>query len=243
MIGTAPRMSIWAVLAACAGLALSACGTSGNAGINQSVMPPVLAAAVQGTVYAPNGQFAAAERRWWSWTDQLQLVPQAYASLDDEMPSQTVVDVSLSALDALDAAHGSTANARLLNQAPTDDSGNFEIIDDQYLTLLTDQSHLMVQVGTPGDTLTRSFVLRHSTNNIDAVTEAVVRVVLVRLTQAPVAQLDSFSIADLTAIDAAARTAATNASGSTVSEFNQSAYDLVSSNSAVQQALANATGS
>jgi len=241
MIGTAPRMSIWAVLAACAGLALSACGTSGNAGINQSVMPPVLAAAVQGTVYAPNGQFAAAERRWWSW-NQLQLVPRAYASLDDEMPSQTVVDVSLVMLKALDAAHGSTANPLLLNHAPTDENGNFEILDPS-LTLLTDQSHLMVQVGTPEDTLTRSFVIRHSTNNIDAVTEAVVRVVLVRLTQAPVAQLDSFSIADLTAIDAAARTAATNASGSTVSEFNQSAYDLVSSNSAVQQALADATGS
>lgn len=248
MIETAPRISIWVVLAACAGLTLSACGTSGGAGITQSSTPPVLAAGVQGTVYGPNGQFAAADRWWWSWTNQLQLVPRAYALLDDDLqPVQVTLDVSLSQLQIPAALHGKADDDWYvatfpLQTEPTGPNGDFTILDPS-LSVLDDQSHLMLAVGTAGVTLTRAFVLRHDTVRIDAVSEAVVRVVLKRLTEAPVAQLDDFSINDLTAISAAAHDAAATATGSTIQEINQSAYDLVVNNPQVQLAIANATGS
>lgn len=242
MIGTAPRIRIWAVLAACAGLTLSACGTSGDAGITESSQPPVLAAGVQGTVYGPSGQFAAADRQWWSWTERLLLVPRAYALLDDDLqPIQTTLDVSLSRLDPTKAVHGNAEDdwyveTFLLKTEPTGLNGTFKILDPS-LSILDDHSHLMLAVGTPGVTLTRAFVLQHSTVRIDAVSEAVVRVVLKRLTEAPVAQLDDFSIDDLTAISEAAHDAAATAIGSTVLDLNQSAYDLVVTNRKVQCAL------
>jgi len=249
MIRTAPRMSIWAGLAACAGLALSGCGSNGNAGISQSGTQQVQAAAVQGIVYGPNGQFAAAGHWWWTWTKELEIVPRAYASLDDDLqPIQTTLDVSLSQLDAGNAAHGTAAQdwyvpSFFKASAQTGVNGYFEILDPS-LSILDDQSHLMVYVGTPGVTLTRAFVTQTAMVRIDAVSEATVRIVLKRLTEGPPpAQLDDFSLADLDAIRAAVDGAAVMATGSTVLEVNQAAFDMAVGDAKVQLALSNAVGS
>src|SRR5262249_38179728 len=154
------RTTLWAALVVGSGLALAGCGSDGSAGIGVQTGPPTTAAAVQGTVFAPNGEFAAVGR--WQWLiDQLQLVPRAYALLQDElMPVQTAQNVSLSQIDPTEAAHGSTDRARLLAQAQTDANGQFQILNSS-LTVLDDQSHLIVQVGTVGSTRTRAFVVSH----------------------------------------------------------------------------------
>jgi hypothetical protein len=80
------------------------------------------------------------------------------------------------------------------------------------------------------------------TTNIDAVSEAVVRVVLERITEAPPVQLCDFTNAGLANIAAAARNAACSASGSTVAEFNDSAFERVRVNRKVKEAIDAATG-
>src|SRR5690349_20856117 len=127
MIRTPQRTTLWAAPVVVVALLFAGCGSDGSAGVGITSGPPTQAAAVQGTVLAPNGQFAAAG--WWSsWMDQLQLVPPAYALLQDElMPVQTAQNVSLSQLDPAETAHGRTDHAKPLAQSKTDANGQFQI--------------------------------------------------------------------------------------------------------------------
>jgi hypothetical protein len=88
---------------------------------------------------------------------------------------------------------------------------------------------------------TRSFVVSTQTD-IDASTEAVVRLVLQRIfEQRPPVQLCDFSIEGLRNVMVAAQDAAYTAQGDTVSEINADAYRLASENCKVLGALDDAT--
>jgi hypothetical protein len=224
----------------CLMLAAAGCGSNGTADIFLRPTPQAIVGAVNGTVLAPNGEFAAADG-WRRWACAFNLLSPAYAQgtcLMNLMPAGGTLPVALWQVDLLDAKDGKIDNPRLLNEARTDDEGLYEIVDPAAEHL--DTCRLMVAVGS-NDILTRAFVIEH-TNNLDAVSEAVVRVVLARLTQSPPVQLCDFTNAGLANILDKANDAACSAKGNTVAAINQSAYDHVRVNCGVLQAINGATG-
>jgi hypothetical protein len=223
----------------CLALTAADCGSNGTADVTLQPTPRPIVGAVNGTVFAPNGEFAAADG-WRRWACAFNLLSPAYAQtcLMNLMPVGGTLNVALWHVNLLDAKDGKIDNPRLLNQARTDDEGLFEIVDPA--TEHLDTCRLMVVVGS-NDMLTRAFAIEH-TNNIDAVSEAVVRVVLARLTQSPPVQLCDFTNAGLANILDKASDAACSAKGDTVAEINQSAYDHVRVNCGVVQAINDATG-
>jgi hypothetical protein len=229
MIGLGRWRQIWTGTACLAALALAGCGSTGTAGVVQTSPPPMSVTEVQGVVLAPDGMVAAAG---WHWMDRLSLASRAFALLQDVMPVQSGVDVSLSRVDGAAFARGTTdcqggnVNCpQLLAQASTDDTGLFQIADPAVAHLEND-CRLMVQVGS-GDTLTRAFVLTRSNNNIDPATEAVVRVMLLAVNQTCAQFCDDISVDELKNISDEVRTVAYSAFGTDVAQINQSAYDLV----------------
>ena len=226
--------------AVCLALTVAGCGSNGSADVTLQPTPRPIVAAINGTVFAPNGEFAAAGG-WPLWACPFNLLSLAYAQgtcLMNLMPAGGTLQVALWQVDLLDAKDGSIDNPRLLNEARTDENGLFEIVDPAAEHIET--CRLMVVVGS-NDSLTRAFVIEH-TNNLDAVSEAVVRIVLARLTQSPPVQLCDFTNAGLANILDKASAAACSAKGNTVAEINQSAYDHVRVNCGVLQAINDATG-
>ncbi len=188
MITKARRKTGW-IAGACvaAAVALGGCGADGTsrAAISAAQKP-----SVTGTVYAPNGQFAARARSW-QWAHALTLVARADA-LQGMAGVTTPEEVSLSRLDPGVAAHGCPPQvgcAQLLASAYTDSSGHYAISDDALANL--DTGRLIVHVGSDS-LLTRAFVFSR-TADIDATGEALVRLVLQRLTQTPPVPLDAFT--------------------------------------------------
>jgi hypothetical protein len=222
-------------------LALTAagCGSDGSVNVTLPRTPQPIVGAVSGTVYAPNGEFASAGG-WWRWTCPFTLLSPAYAQtcLANLLPAGGTLNVALWQIDTIDTKDGEIDNPRTLNQVRTDSDGLYQIVDSAAEHLET--CRLMVVVGHE-ESLTRAFAIEHTTN-IDAVSEAVVRVVLDRLTQSPPAQLCAFTNAGLANILDEARTAACSAKGSTVAEMNDSAYQRVKVNCGVLQAINDATG-
>jgi hypothetical protein len=213
-------------------LALGGCGTTGSAGISETAPPPTSNPSVQGVVLAPDGMFAAAG---WRWMERLSFASRAFALLQDIMPVQSGVSVSLSRVDAQAFARGTTdctggnVNCpQLLAEGSTDDTGLFQIAHPS-IAHLEDDCRLIVQVGS-GDTLTRAFVLTRSNNNIDAATEATVRLMLLVVNHTCTQFCSDVTVAELKQISEEVRAAATNANGSDVAQINQSAYDLVLAN-------------
>lgn len=226
--------------AVCLALMAAGCGSDGTASVTLRPTPRPIVGAVTGTVFAPNGQFAAADigRHWARALCLLSSPAYAQTCLQVLMPVADELNVAFWLVDAIDAKDGKIDTPRLLNQARTDGDGLYEIVDPAADNL--DTCRLMVVVGS-NDSLTRAFAIEHTTN-IDAVSEAVVHVVLDRLTQSPPVQLCDFSSAALSNILDKARAAACSAKGNTVAEINQSAYDHVRVNCAVVQAINDATG-
>ncbi|MFQ5665492.1 MAG: hypothetical protein ACE5I7_03585 [Candidatus Binatia bacterium] len=198
--------------------------------------PRVISPAVSGVILAPNGQFAA-KHGWWRWPDRLALARPAYA-LRNVMPAMGILNVALSRVNFLDAKDGQIDTPQLLANARTEGDGFYEIVNSAAANL--DDCRLMVATGG-GELLTRAFVVSRRTN-IDAVSEAVVRVVLDRLTRAPPVQLCDFKTEGLQNILEKAEVAAFNASGDSVAEINRDAFTRVVANRKVQQAIADATG-
>ena len=225
--------------AVCLALTAAGCGSNGTADVTLQPTPRHIVAAVNGTVFAPNGQFAAAAG-WRRWACTFNLLSPAYAQtcLMNLLPAGGTLNVALWHVDSIDAKDGKIDNPRLINQARTDDQGLYEIVDPAAEHI--DECRLMVVVGS-NDILTRAFVIEQ-TNNLDAVSEAVVRVVLARLTQSPPVQLCDFTNAGLNNILKQANDAACSAKGDTVAEINQSVYDHVRVNCGVAQAINDATG-
>lgn len=239
MIAHGQGHGIWAAFVCFAALALAGCGANGASSVY--IPPANPTPSVSGTVYAPNGQFAAAER-WWQWAEALRLMPRAYAALQSELPITIEENVSLSKLDPVEAAHGSTEQALLLANGRTDSDGTYFISNDQLASFQAGQ--IIVQVGSDQvGTLTRAFVLSCTTNagvsctaDIDAVSEGVVHVVLDYLSQTT-AQLSDFSNADLGNIDCIARALAKDISGTNVADINEKVYNRLAASQTMQDCL------
>ena len=222
--------------------ALAACGHDGTATVTFPPTPRQVEPVVRGVVQMPAGRFAA-QPDWWKWaSDQLFGAP-AYAIKNPNVsPVGAGALVSVSFIDELDAGDGSIDTPRLIKQEFTDDNGAYTIIDSALED--TDACRLMVAVGG-GEQLTRSFVLSHNTNpdqSLDAISEATVRIVLDRLTQAPAVQLCDFTTDDLVKIYNAVSAAAFPANGTTTAAMNNDAYQRAARNRDVAQAIANTVG-
>ncbi len=223
-----------------ASLTLAGCGANGYSGLAvptpQSDVPRLA-----GVVLAPNGLLAKGGPTWWPAA--FGLVARAYAQ-PGVLPVGPNEVVTLSLVDKLDAADGQIGNTpgdapRLIAHASTNPDGTYEILDPSLSNV--DQCRLMVYVGSDSDrTLTRAFVFNNQTD-IDYMTEAVVEVVLQRLTQAPSVELCDFTSAGLNDIYEAVKVVAFSATGDTVAAINTDASALAEASCRVQRAVDQAT--
>lgn len=248
MIGHGRGYIVRAAVICCAALALAGCGADGTSSVY--IPPDNPAPSVSGTVYAPNGQFAAAER-WREWLDALRLTPRAYAALSGELAVTTEENVALSKLDAVEAAHGHPELGQyLLANGRTDPAdGTYVISADELANF--QPCEIIVQVGS-GGTLTRAFILSCTTGatvscikaDIDAASETLVRLVMDRLTEAPSVQLSDFTRDGLQQMDGYARSAlnAQPVSGASVREINDNAYQLLANNKTMRSIMNDVTG-
>jgi len=212
------------------------CGTDGTSGVSFPPDPPATEDEITGTVLAPNGDFAGIGSGW-QWARHLSVAAPALA-LQGVAPAGGILNVALYRINLVDAKDGQINNPKLLSQSRTAGDGVYQIVD--YSARDIDQCRLMVAVGV-NETLTRAFVVSHSTN-IDAVSESVVRIVLHRLTQAPPVQLCDFSTEGLTSILDAAAEAAYPARGDSVATINLAACERAARNRDVRQAVEAASG-
>jgi hypothetical protein len=251
MIAHRQGHGIWAAIVCCAALALAGCGADGTSSLHIPPPNPNPGPSVSGTVYAPNGQFAASER-WWQWADVLRLMPAAFAALQGELPVTSEESVSLSKLDPAEAAHGDPETGQyLLAKGATDPAdGTYLISSNQLADPQTDSQggEIIVQVGS-GETLTRAFVLPCTTGtdycaDINAANEAVVRLVLNRLLQAPAVQLTDFTADGLQKVCDYAQQAlsAMGISGVSVGDCNDNAYEMLASNKTIHNMIDDACG-
>jgi hypothetical protein len=234
-----------AAVVCCAALALVGCGADGTS--SAYIPPQNPAPSVSGPVYAPNGQFAAVER-WRQWLDALWLMPRAYAALGSETPVISEQNVALSKLDPDQAAHGHPELGQyLLGQEPTDPADGTYLISAKDLANFQ-PCEIIVQVGS-GGALTRAFILSCTTSapvsctaDIDAVSEALVRLVMDRLTEAPPVLLSSFTRDGLQRMYDYAQQALLHVSGASVQEINDNAYQLLANNKTIHSIMDDVTG-
>jgi hypothetical protein len=243
---------VLATVVSCAALALAGCGADGTSSVYSPPDEP--APSVSGTVYAPNGQFAAAER-WPQWLDALRLMPRAYAASGNEAPVITEEKVGLCKLDADQAAHGHPELGQVLLADGSTDPANgiYSIYADELVNFQSGEkaSEIIVQVGSSG-TLTRAFILSCTTGatvscvkaDIDAVSETLVHLVMDRLTEAPPVLLSNFTRDGLQQIYDYVQRALTeqNISGASVQEINDNAYNLLANNKTVRSIMDQVTG-
>lgn len=249
------------ILAACiaalaATLGLAACGSDGTAGVRIPESPPELKGELTGVVYGPRAVVEppiAAVEKWWP--SRLSLISAAYANLFNQIPfGIRGAHVTLSSLTEVDAADGRIDfYDPVVQSVPTDADGRYRIIHHFVETLEVCESInsdrfvgrllVSVSVGDPnlrGDT--RAFVVSTQTD-VDASTEAVVRLVLERIFEHyPPVQLCDFDIEGLRNLVRVAQDAAYTAQGDTVSEINADAYRLARENCKVLRAIDQATG-
>lgn len=240
---------IWVLAICVAALTFAACGSNGTAGIALPQDQKDVQPAIHGTIYAPDingdgiGVYAAGP--WLRWAESLALIPRAYA-LQHVAPIDSDETVALVQLDSTEAEHGQTERAALLAQAHTMAGGQFEILHPLAKTP-EEVCRLMLVVGS-GEEQTRAFVLSHSVNPpgtsdaLDAVSEALVRIVLQRLTQPPAVEFCAFDASGLSNIYNAAWEAAYSVSGASVAEINDNAFAAVAASQKVHQAIVDATG-
>jgi hypothetical protein len=219
-------------------LTLPGCGPNGDASATLSGTKtdvPRLA----GVVLAPNGELAKAGPSWWPGS--VDFVARAYAQTNVEPVGPDEL-VTLSLVDQVDAADGQLGNTGghtplVIAYANTNPDGTYEILNRAVGDL--DVCRLMVSVGS-GPTLTRAFVF-NSLTNIDYKSEAVVRVVLDRLTMTPPVQLCDFTSTGLQNIAQAVAVATVPASGDTIFTINADAFALAEVSCRVQAAITQAT--
>jgi hypothetical protein len=234
----------WSVAAHLVAAALVTCvvaGCGNNGQTDLSTQPgPDTRPAISGVVLAPNGVYARAGSAW-DWANALLLTPRA-AALQNVAPAQGTLRVALSQVSPVDAADGSIDSPLLINQNDTDGEGAYRIVDP--IAAHVDTCRLMVSVGS-GNGITRAFVTAKTNTNIDAVSEAVVRVILDRVIRAPAVNLCDFSVDAIVGISNAVDRAATLAFGDTVAAINDDAFTracTAAASAEVKQAVDNATG-
>lgn len=242
-----------AVLGVAAALLVVACGNDGSSEVRIPEPPGEVRGELTGIVYGPAAVVEpplAAADKWWP-----SLVSAAYANLFNEIPfGIRQAHVTLSSLTQADAADGRIDfYDPVVQSVPTDADGRYRVIHDVVETLEVCESIrdsrfvgrllVSVSVGDPnlrGDT--RALVVATQTD-VDASSEAVVRLVLRRIHESePPVQLCDFSIEGLRNIVRAAQDAAYTAEGDTVGEINADAYRLASEHCRVLQAIDDATG-
>jgi hypothetical protein len=213
------------------------CGNDGTITVQQTKGEPANAGAISGTVFAPNGQIARAER-WWNWVPALDLVPKAYAALNPNVEPVAQAVVSISAIDESDAADGKIDSPRFISQALTSLEGKYTIVHPDLRDL--DQPRLLAAVGG-GELLTRGFVLS-SLTDVDVASETTVRVVLDRIGQgSPPVQLGDFTTAALANLLDVVANATFTATGDSVFEINRNAYQMATHDICVKDAIDKAT--
>lgn len=217
---------------------LSACGNDGTIAVNTSTPGEDTTAVVRGTVYAPNGVIAAAERKL-HWLRVPALVGTAFAASNPNVrPVGGGAIVSLLQVSEIDAADGKIVSAVLRGQALTNLDGEYEITGTEAGKV--GQCGAMAAVGG-GELLMRSFALTNVTD-IDVCTETTVRVVLQRLTEAPPAQLCDFDTREIRILQTIVCDATFTAAGAGVSEINHAAYQMALDDPCVGDAVQKATG-
>jgi len=225
-------------------LALAGCGSDGSSSVKEPPPDPNIEAALIGTVRMPDGEFASANPLLRYLAD-FQLIPKAFAVNGSGLPPGFLPVgpehlVTVSRVNAEDVAHGNTAGAILLGGDFTDADGFYEIVDAD-VREVEQKCRLLASVGGGPDT-TRSFVWQH-TVDVDMVSETVVRLILQRLTMAPVVQLCDFFTADaMQCIAREVERATPAATGTTVAEYNDSAFSRAAASGCVRKAIAAATG-
>ncbi|HYD50668.1 MAG TPA: hypothetical protein VEB21_20090 [Terriglobales bacterium] len=229
---------------------LVGCGSDGESSITPGQSLPQLEGKLTGVVWAPCmdpeqqpencGVYAFKQPPKTFW-DHFSFVSAAYARLLNTAPVGAEVLVSLSEVDEGDAADGViSAPLPIVNNARTNADGVYSIIHDAIDRI--ESCRLMVSVGNArnGD-LSRAFIYAENTD-VDPLSEAVVRVILRRLTLSPPVQLCDFSREGLKFITEVARPAASTAVGNNVEEINDSAYAFVSNDCRVFDAVDAVTG-
>jgi hypothetical protein len=184
----------FAALTALAGCGADASSSATLGGPGQDKKPAVI-----GTVWVPPGTDFAAIPGWRKWLETVFIAPRAYAEIPGEERIQTETWVTLNWLTETDAADGTIDSPRAVSDGlgveRTDQNGSYTILSVDAKDL--DACRMFVSVGQPAKhSWTRAFVFDHTTD-LDAVSEAVVRMVLQRLTEAPPLQLCDFSSQDL----------------------------------------------
>lgn len=242
------RWSGWAVGIALGGaLAIGAagCGSDGSSGIDLGCGPvedgapipesclPEQVAKITGIVFAPGGVYADSQKA--GWFASLSLISKAFAGFSFLEPVGIGVEVNLSEVTEQDAADGSIDSPMpIADFAHTNADGVYEILNRAGEQI--ERCRMLLSVGSAGTgDLSRALV--HSNQvNIDAASEAVVRLVLRRIHQTDL-QLCDFSEEGLRAIVAAAETAASQATGSNVQAANDYAFERVSRSCAVLELI------
>lgn len=243
-------------VAAAVALLVAACGSNGSSDVRIPDSPPGVEGELTGIVYGPVAVVEpplAAAGKWWP--SKLGLVGAAYANLYNEIPfGIRGAHATLSSVTEVDAADGRIDfYDPIVQSVPTDADGRYRVIHHFVETLEICESInserfvgrllVSVSVGDPnhsGDT--RAFVVSTQTD-IDASSEAVVRLVLERIFEyEPPVQLCDFDIEGLRNLVRTAQDAAYTAEGDTVGEINADAYRLASENCKVLRDLDRATG-
>lgn len=217
---------------------LSGCGSNGTSIAGPGAQDQQIEEKVTGTVFAPNGVIAA-NHSWWEMPRGFGLVSPAYA-LRNTTPVGSGVPVSFVKASADDALNGELdegpmyASLLLLNPAFTKSDGRYTFIHE--VARDVEDCGKMVEVGSrTSETLTRAFVFSHDVD-IDANSEAVVRLVLDRITNST-AGLCDFDTDTLTLLSRAVREVTQFATGDNVATVNADAYNRAKRSSAIQKLL------
>lgn len=211
---------------------VAACGRDGSIGAvlpgDLDPEPPVIV----GGVLAPNGQWVQNDSLLWRFASLL--APPAHALAPNVVPIGAGVMVTLYAVSEQDAADGQIDNAVAISSPqPTDAGGRFTV------ALLDGRSAgecgQMLQVGT-GSRRTRAFVYSDD-QDLDAVSEAVVRSLLAYLAANPGVLLCNYNDADLFQIDSLIRLISADTTGTSVADINARVYQEAQASTAVRRLI------
>lgn len=233
------------------GCLLAGCGSDGKSTISWPTPLPELEGKLSGVVFAPCpngeadprcGEYARLQEQNKPFllseflASAFSFAQPVWASVFKTAPVGADVLVSLSEVTETDAADGVISVLHPIDQNnPTNAQGVFTIINDAIDRI--DSCRLMVSVGNAhnGD-LTRGFIYRENTD-LDPASEALVRVVLNRITKAPPVQLCDFSREGLFVIAREVDKATASSTGATVAELNDAAYRRAVCDCDVQDAI------
>lgn len=241
------------IIAVALAMSVIACGSNGSSDIGFPDPDDPVIDGLNGVVFVPPAVLPEnnpAEISWWPV--DLGLVSAAYANLFNEVSvGIREAHVSLVGVSQSDAVDGMIDMPDpIVQSVPTDADGRYQIIHNFIETFDVCESinedrfvgRLMVSVSIDRQGPRRSFVSSRVTD-IDASTEAVVRLVLRRIREdEPPVQLCDFSIEGLRNLTQAAHNAAFTAEGDTINEINADAFRLASEHCKVRQAIDDATG-